>query len=909
MATLYIDFEQGDDNYGGTSFALLASGTDGRITSTTFSSSGASFPDDGSLIGQYLSIFNGTIYAIYRITAWVNSTSLTIVALSGGTALANQAVDRQYFIGGRWRTLTNGATAVRIIPGDTIRVKASPDPTSLGINGTWTSSPLQPTKTISSSTNATPIVVTCNNHGYTNGDTIVITGHTTNTNANGTWEIANVATNTFQLVGSTGNGTGGGTGTARLRNNSVVKLASAVTANIASTGNRGNGRTSWTQSTNVVTSLNTSDYKEGDVSDSIAINATFTTGLAAFKSTGALDLSQYQQVSFFIKQTAGVVSIAGDISLRLCSDTLGVTTVHTVPIPALGALNIWQPITVDLTTNLNNNIQSVALNVDTDRGAVTFLLSNIIACKAKSSPDSLSLTSLIGKNAGTEPWVAIQSINGTRVFLDGVNSHIPTTVSLMGYIGASETVLAHKRETTRILSTQIASEGGTIADNFYLSGGWDRTDMSNQSGDTYVDFYGGNNIGFRFGNDFVTTAYWNVSKINIFRASNGYAFNNYAAITLNNIKDINNNTVGINLSNLGGSPSPISYVSNITNISFNSNAINFVSNFTRFSCSNITNINSNSSTAVAISHNPTFGRSNNNLFSNVTSIRNNNGNGINFNHFGLTTIDNISNIDNNASNGIILSNCFTSTVSNIGSMSGTSSVQSAITYTNVISLSSCSKCTLLNISGVIGGTSAGIGITNSFDNIVINVSTSGNAASIGLLDNGETYYYKCNFNEATLVNSAGARAGIAYLQNINNNPNNHQIYCFGGVIASNSSIRNTPSGISWSLSPTSDARTISWPLSLSLAKILVFENKLVTIKGYLRRTNTALTVQLTVKGNQISGVTNDITSSMTASANTWQEVTLTFTPTETGVVELLGEAFGGTTFTGYIDDLTITQTP
>jgi hypothetical protein len=73
-------------------------------------------------------------------------------------------------------------------------------------------------KQISSSTNATPIVVTATSHGFTNGDLVFIDGHLTNTAANGFWKIANVATNTMELTNpvsganTTGNGVGGATG-------------------------------------------------------------------------------------------------------------------------------------------------------------------------------------------------------------------------------------------------------------------------------------------------------------------------------------------------------------------------------------------------------------------------------------------------------------------------------------------------------------------------------------------------------------------------------------------------------------------------------------------------------------------------------------------------------------------------
>ena len=68
---------------------------------------------------------------------------------------------------------------------------------------------------ISSSTNATPIVVTCAAHGITTGtlEVVTIAGHTTNTNANGTWLAYAGSTTALTLVGSVGNGIGGAAGT------------------------------------------------------------------------------------------------------------------------------------------------------------------------------------------------------------------------------------------------------------------------------------------------------------------------------------------------------------------------------------------------------------------------------------------------------------------------------------------------------------------------------------------------------------------------------------------------------------------------------------------------------------------------------------------------------------------------
>lgn len=59
---------------------------------------------------------------------------------------------------------------------------------------------------ITDATNATPIVITVAGHGLSDGDQVTITEVLGNTAANGTWVIANVTTNTFELVSSVGNG-------------------------------------------------------------------------------------------------------------------------------------------------------------------------------------------------------------------------------------------------------------------------------------------------------------------------------------------------------------------------------------------------------------------------------------------------------------------------------------------------------------------------------------------------------------------------------------------------------------------------------------------------------------------------------------------------------------------------------
>lgn len=69
-------------------------------------------------------------------------------------------------------------------------------------------------KTITGATNATPIVITANSHGFANGDVVLIAGVGGNTAANGRFIVANQTTNTFELTTYQVSGTADGTNVA-----------------------------------------------------------------------------------------------------------------------------------------------------------------------------------------------------------------------------------------------------------------------------------------------------------------------------------------------------------------------------------------------------------------------------------------------------------------------------------------------------------------------------------------------------------------------------------------------------------------------------------------------------------------------------------------------------------------------
>lgn len=83
-------------------------------------------------------------------------------------------------------------------------------------------------KIITAATAASPIVCTCNSHGYANDSIVAINGALGITGMNGTWVVKNVTVNTFELYGSTGVGTytGSSASVAQATENSIYDKTS-----------------------------------------------------------------------------------------------------------------------------------------------------------------------------------------------------------------------------------------------------------------------------------------------------------------------------------------------------------------------------------------------------------------------------------------------------------------------------------------------------------------------------------------------------------------------------------------------------------------------------------------------------------------------------------------------------------
>lgn len=827
--------------------------------------------------------------------------------------------------------------------GDEIRVMASPDPTLVGA-GIVTDRPgmnssiLLGTGAISYSTTTGSTQITSADHGFSDGDTIGIYGNTNGREIDGTWEISNVTTNTFTLDGYTGNANTTGSG-GRILNltQKRILLDTAVTQNIASYGPR---TTAWTASANVTAALEsqTSDtsndgrYTEHSYGDRIVIAAGFTTGKAAYYTLpSTLDLSGYQQISLRVKQYAGSRNTSPDysnVSLRLCTDSTGDTSVHTIELPiraTSGTATYFVPITKDFGTNLNSGINSVALYVDTDLGAQSFRICNIIACKASSSNDSLTLNSLIGLNSTTnlsnQEWYTIESINDRRILLTvGDPIYQPKSTNYGGGHGAwfgnnAGSNNIYKRETIVFETTSSSSahpftalrtaKSASFGSETTISGGWNRTDMTTQTGMTYID------SGIYFG-------------IGLFCPDSYISFSNFGFVRFNSNQTSNSN--GLQFENMDFIENNLSFYTNGGSVS-KLNNVKVIANGFNFSGGAVINSGGWSATDGDLT---IIGFTNTGYYGNSSSSRAQLGRFNAYQGDGSTATVNLS-------SGIF--ECEYVYISP-GSGAMTSGIALQSTSQNTLigaqteyPLNQNMKIGICTVSNMRTGIKANNGTNIQVREYNYTTGRSTFSSYYGNVTSPAPYSIDSDDTSRVYVTQGGtvSRAvrigdGHIYLNNVQIDSSPEDLYYGAGnlysknhdgvsgefynVLASaydvtpDTTTRHTASGYSWKIQCTNQ----NYDAEFMIAKVAASASTSITFKIWCYRTNTGFDAKLKVLGNgSIDGITSDTYSSgLSGSTLTWEETSLTITPSSDCVVEVFLFLTSTSTAIMYVDDFSIT---
>ncbi len=619
----------------------------------------------------------------------------------------------------------------------------------------------------------------------------------------------------------------------------------------------------WTAATNVTCAATTSTSvrKQGASSASFVFATAFTTGRAAHYAVGGTqDYSGYTKVSFWLRTTVAITN-ASIYQIKLCSDAGGTTAVDTLTLPAMYIpINSFIPIVLDNGGALGSSIQSVALYTTADPGTPTLYIDNMFATNDVTLRTLIS-TDSVGQVAVGSGWHAIRAItNGGDIEIDVAPSSAISAVpkgypgetgSYTTYVsdGVFPSGLSYQTATTTYLFS--FTKAGTDGSPVTISGGWNATDMSTRTGLTHV-----NNQNMQ-GRGMIMSGVYQVLENFILSHTGG-------------------NTLAFNANNL--SFNNIFIVGNAGN---NSIVIGTRTFQTMTNCygahggAGLTSgVRVSTWSGCVATNNASFGMNGWGTASTVTSCSGVNNNDSAF--YSITT-------DNTV---------FTDCVAINNTYSAEFGDARNITFNNFIALS---------------GSSYAVYFLNGSNINFYNLTTSGNAlGGFQAIGSQQFNVYGWNRSEANATNVfADYLNAVVISINENHTPDNHILYFDGGRVQSDTGVRHTATGISWKMQPTSAARDSYYPLKSNIKAIPIKANVEHTASVWVRRDNTGLSMQFVMPDQGVSGLSG-MSTSMTGTANTWEQLSLTFTPLEDAVIDFYVGAYGGTTYNGYWDDFSIT---
>jgi hypothetical protein len=241
------------------------------------------------------------------------------------------------------------------------------------------------------------------------------------------------------------------------------------------------------------------------------------------------------------------------------------------------------------------------------------------------------------------------------------------------------------------------------------------------------------------------------------------------------------------------------------------------------------------------------------------------------------------------------------------SVSSNNEVSKVIASNNLgqgISYSSSAQSTIRQLIAYNNGT-VGAWYNIVGDCKIIDATTAGNNTASFNIASGVATVYKATCGESTYGTGASnwtnPRLGIAKL-----NGDFSYIYTDGGKIERENSTLSNGTGKQWKITTeTNTYRRSDYPIDLSIAKIACVANKLVTVTCWFKKGHaTNIAAQLVFLA-QLGGAESIATCPSDTNEN---QLTITFTPTEVGVVEILARAYyvaGHSTV--IVDGLAVTQ--
>jgi hypothetical protein len=640
-----------------------------------------------------------------------------------------------------------------------------------------------------------------------------------------------------------------------------------------------------TPSTNVTAVLSSSSArKEGNRLLAITLGASFTTGLAYY-SVGDMgpgkDLSSYQQISFYLYCSRTIANAA--LSIKLYSNNDGTGEVASFSLPYSNNISVFTGFTLDLGSALSASVKSWGLFVNTSFGASTDIwFDNMLACKAPSEPDSLNLTSLVGK--GIEPrWLATTSYSTE----DKVSSRAISMNCMIykcvvaGISGTSDPVWPDFIGDTVI-------DGSVTWENIGFEESWYTVKSING---TQIELNQSSNIGAGQG------YYGNTESAAIYKRE---TFKTVRAASLDTVIDYVPSTKNFSAARpivvQGGWDPDINELNGETFLdgaSFMGSGFVFWNN--RFiHIENVSFIRYNygigqdwAEGSAGIVVRRSYAISNIEGFHNFIFENEINETKGSHRNFHCKAVQNSVGFSGSFPNGYMRC-CYSHSNTNAGIQVSHEGLELIMTFSKY--------------NGTYGfnGSTSFLTKMNRFE-------TADNSTS-AIHCRYNITARNCKFDEPTeLTIYQNWFNTMVFSENHDQVEGNHVILMDRGQAIIQSSV--VPPGYSkaWRVSPTSMDRGSKYPIRFFIGKVAVKAGELATVSILALRTNTALSARLILPEGMVRGVPFEVVSDMTVPEDTWETLQISFTPKQQGVLPFYVYVWGGSTYHCYLTGISFKQ--
>ncbi len=174
------------------------------------------------------------------------------------------------------------------------------------------------------------------------------------------------------------------------------------------------------------------------------------------------------------------------------------------------------------------------------------------------------------------------------------------------------------------------------------------------------------------------------------------------------------------------------------------------------------------------------------------------------------------------------------------------------------------------------------------NNVVGSLTTAGNGASGMYQDKGSVNYINnSSIGESTEVSTVSDYSNSKLFSTKHDQTlHNDWIFMQGATINKQNTTTQSGSGYAWKTTIINSERSSIYPAKLSIAKIACAASSQVTVTAYVKKDHASnVAAKLICRRGQIAGVSSDVEDAKADDTN-WEQLTLQFTPTEVGVVEI-----------------------